>query len=208
MLLVAIGIALAVTGANLDGGHRIKEGDSHEPTVVVRTNDEITRGFQRWAYLMALSEPAPIVAPRVASGEAPVPLEVPGAGVPVLLSGPAGAPEIISIICAPEWEAFCRGYRDFGGRPEWERHFVDDVLACEGAHWAGYYGVPYWSRAQFSGDTWLKVRAAFGVVDAAQAEFADSAYWTGAAVAWWSNAIDYPGGTGGWPSCWWEGIVP
>lgn len=118
------------------------------------------------------------------------------------VAGDVPASDLSAIICVSEWSEFCRGYRDFGGRPEWERHFIDDVLPCEGSRWSGYYGLPYWSRAQFSGDTWLKVRAAFGVVDAAAFEFADSAFWTGAAVAWWSNEIDHPGGTGGWPGCW------
>jgi hypothetical protein len=99
-----------------------------------------------------------------------------------------------------EWE-FINGYRAYGGPAEWEANAWLTVTTCEGSQWEGYYG-PYWSRAQFSADTWAKVRAGTGLSDP------DDPYTVGAGVAWWINALlaegSHPGGTGGWPVCWWR----
>ena len=97
---------------------------------------------------------------------------------------------------------FLAGYRDHNGRPEWERHFVDDVLPCESTYWGGWYDNGYVSRAQFHRSSWATASANTGLVDPSDP------YHVGGNVAWWSNAVDHPGGSGGWPSCWYEGVVP
>lgn len=106
-----------------------------------------------------------------------------------------------------DWGRFERGYLESGGRPEWLTHFVKDVLPCEGGAWAGYYGQNgYWTRAQFSLDTWETIVGMFSVID--QRRVADDPYFVGQAVAWWSSVISYPGDSSGWPTCWWRGAVP
>ena len=103
--------------------------------------------------------------------------------------------------------AFLAGYRAYGGRPEWEQHFLRDVLPCEGGPAWGIadYGNGYLGRAQFTGDSWTRA----GIL-AAKPEPLDAAspIDVGVAVAVWSNAIDHPGSSGGWPWCWWQGDVP
>lgn len=113
------------------------------------------------------------------------------------------------------WVAFVIGYRAEDGSREWEAHFVNDVLPCEGSRWIGYYGFPFWGRAQFSsipGDTWDKVLRHFEISPEQQRSFADSPFQMGRAVAWWSNRLaetgSHPGTRGGWPVCWWQGRVP
>jgi len=104
---------------------------------------------------------------------------------------------------ADEWAAFTKGYRDFGGREEWLPRFIHIIGTCEGARWAGYYGAAatggHYSRAQFSPDTWAKVRAA--LVVAGLRGDPDDPYEVGAGVAWWSNRTD-PGTQ--WPVCWYR----
>lgn len=104
-----------------------------------------------------------------------------------------------------QWVAFVIGYREQMGNRQWEAHFVNDVLPCEGSVWAGYYGPPvstFISRAQFDPGSWATTIRVLGPLNP------DSPFDVGKAVAWWSNNIRHPGGSGGWPSCWWEGIVP
>ena len=112
-----------------------------------------------------------------------------------------GVPDVRGLVPSAEggWADFERGYRDFGGREEWLAHSYRVVTECEGSQWAGYYGNPYWSRAQFSDDTWAKVRAATGL------DNPDDPYATGANMAAWINmiGIDAAGTTSGWPHCWW-----
>ena len=94
--------------------------------------------------------------------------------------------------------AFLWGYYDGAGRPEWAEHFLR-VLACEGSQWEGYHGQnSYWSRAQFSLDTWVKVMRHFQPAD--ERAFADDPYSVGLAVAWWSS-LTVPSEQ--WPTCWW-----
>jgi len=101
--------------------------------------------------------------------------------------------------------AFLQGYRDFGGRPEWERHFVDDVIPnCEnygrpdsGWYWDWSMGDVHLSAAQFHPNSWGRAAQLTGLSDPT------NLYHVGANVAAWSNAISHPGGTGGWPYCWW-----
>ena len=94
------------------------------------------------------------------------------------------------------WQWFLAGYRDGGGRPELEARFVT-TLTCEGSQWPGYHGQnDYWSRAQFSLDTWAKVVRHFGVTDEAAA--ADDPYFVGQAVAWWASLTN-PAEQ--WPYC-------
>ena len=50
----------------------------------------------------------------------------------------------------------------------------------------GYHGENYyWTRAQFSLDTWAKVVAHFAIAD--QYAAADDAQFVGEAVAWWAG---------------------
>lgn len=94
------------------------------------------------------------------------------------------------------WESFSRGYLDHGGRAEWLPRFIHIIGTCEASSWVGYYG-PYWTRAQFSSDTWVKVRAYLqrSGLDGDP----DDAYQVGAGVAWWSSLTDP---STQWPYCW------
>lgn len=94
------------------------------------------------------------------------------------------------------WAAFVRGYRDYGGNPEWEDHFTYVVLPCESSYWGGWYPNGYISRAQFDPGSWATASRATGRGNP------KDPYDIGANVAWWSNAIEHPGGSGGWPTCW------
>lgn len=95
--------------------------------------------------------------------------------------------------------AFVAGYRAAGGPPELEAHMIDNVIAnCE---WLQYWPAPwldtgngYLSVAQFHPQSWA---------DAGGGDPTD--FWTtGRNVATWIQAIEHPGGTGGWPTCWWR----
>lgn len=97
---------------------------------------------------------------------------------------------------------FHRGFLDQGGDPAIVDHAYRVVTQCEGAQWEGYYGEPYWSRAQFSGDTWAKVIAVTHLSNP------DDEYSTGANMAAWIALIgqDAAGTRSGWPVCW--NVVP
>lgn len=98
------------------------------------------------------------------------------------------------------WDEFDRGYLEHGGRVEWLPRFRYIIPTCEGGQWAGYNGQNgYYSRAQFTLGSW---RSAEGF--AGRPLDPDDPYDTGAAVALWSNAIDHPGSTAGWPVCWYR----
>ena len=110
--------------------------------------------------------------------------------------------------------AFSAGYLGHGGRPEWLTQLVEDVLPCEGGsddaeppaqpwwRFGDYTGSGYVSPAQFAPGSWATASAATGRSDP------NNGYDVGANVGWWSTHISHPGGTGGWPTCWWEGVVP
>jgi hypothetical protein len=98
------------------------------------------------------------------------------------------------------WDAFRTGFLVGGGDPSLLERFVS-TLSCEGSQWSGYHGEnDYWSRAQFSLDTWAKVVAHFGVTNEEAA--ADDPYFVGRAVAWWAS-LTVPGEQ--WPVCWIRG---
>ena len=138
------------------------------------------------------------------------------AAVRASLHPPAAAPTSLRpcrLPCAPvsrvrgmateaDWLRFLSGYRDWGGREEWLRHFVEDVLPCESGEWGAWYANGYVSRAQFDPGSWATAIQHTGLDDPADP------YHVGAAVAWWGNNIAHPGGSGGWPTCWWRGEVP
>jgi len=104
-----------------------------------------------------------------------------------------------ALIRSYDWDAFRQGYGDFGGREDWLEHFVQDVLPCESTIWGGWYANGYVSRAQFHPDSWTTAVRNTGLVEPTDP------YVVGGNVAWWSNAIDHPGSTAGWPTCWWMG---
>ena len=97
------------------------------------------------------------------------------------------------VISALDFEAFIAGYRLGNGREEWLLPFIR-TLRCEGSQWVGYHGQNnYWTRAQFSLDTWAKVVRHFPDIDP------DSPYWVGLAVAWWSSLTNPAEQWGCWP---------
>jgi len=107
--------------------------------------------------------------------------------------------------------AFSAGYLEHGGRAEWLTHFLADVMPCEGGGddepqpwwlFGDYSGSGYVSPAQFDAGSWATASAATGRTDP------HNGYDVGANVGWWSAHIEHPGGTGGWPTCWWRGVVP
>lgn len=112
---------------------------------------------------------------------------------------PARAPDVPSAE-----DRFRAGYRDQGGPPELLEHFIHNVLPCEsGDGNGGIDWTPgnqnYRTAAQFHPGTMATIEAAIGPI-----RFEDP-YDVGRAVAWWLGAISEPGGTGGWPVCYWRG---
>lgn len=102
--------------------------------------------------------------------------------------------------------AFAAGYLEAGGPRPFLRHFLDDVLPCEGSTgWGPFYGGAnfYWTRAQFSGDTWPKVAAY--LEGRGLAADPDDPYITGAGVGWW---VQLAAPASQWPTCWRRGVVP
>ena len=94
------------------------------------------------------------------------------------------------------WQHFLDGYHAGGGDPALDQAWIA-TLSCEGSQWEGYYGQNgYWSRAQFSTDTWAKVVAHFGVTD--EMASADDARFVGQAVAYWAS-LTVPSEQ--WPTC-------
>ena len=96
------------------------------------------------------------------------------------------------------WRA---GYRDAGGPPQYEEHFIQRVIVCEygGGNfehaWRPYVRENlYVSRVQFHTDTWER---------AGGGDWNDE-YIVGRNTANWVNRISEPGGMGGWPVCWWR----
>ena len=108
-----------------------------------------------------------------------------------LLGASAGAP--VSSLR----DDFLAGYDAAGGPEQYRLHFVDAVLPCE---WSDPWGTPwypgngYLSIAQFHPDTWE--RAGGGNPN--------DLFTVGRNVANWLNMGVDPGGTGGWPTCWWR----
>jgi len=96
-------------------------------------------------------------------------------------------------------QEFARGYTDAGGPPAYLDHFINDVIGdCEYG-WEPYYPKnEYLSRAQFNAGSWAT---------AGGGDPADD-YTVGRNVAHWVGLISEPGGSGGWPVCWWRGTVP
>jgi hypothetical protein len=111
-----------------------------------------------------------------------------------------------------DWQQFAEGYLDYDGNPAWLRHFIEDVLPCESSEWDGYYANGYVSRAQFHVDSWRRA------VGNTKLNDPRNPYHVGANVAWWANAIEHPGGSGGWGGlqdedgnylgCWYRGVMP
>jgi hypothetical protein len=110
-------------------------------------------------------------------------------------------PENIGTSSIDAWDQFREGYRDAGGRPEWE-----DTLVCvvtkEAGTWIGHHGGNgYWSRAQFShGDTWPKVQKF--LISIGVTPNPDEPYVVGLGVGWWANQISHPRDTSGWRNTW------
>lgn len=108
-----------------------------------------------------------------------------------------------------DWQQFAESYLDYDGNPAWLRHFIEDVLPCESSDWVEWRTSGYVSRAQFHVLSWATA------VRATDLDRPDDPYAVGANVAWWSNAIEHPGGSGGWGGlqdedgnylgCWWQG---
>jgi len=95
--------------------------------------------------------------------------------------------------------AFVAGYRAAGGPPELEAHFADTVIPkCE---WTLGWGVPWYdtgngyvSVAQFTPGSWASAGGGNPT----------DPWVTGRNVANWLNLGVDPGGTGGWPTCFWK----
>jgi hypothetical protein len=77
-----------------------------------------------------------------------------------------------------------------------EDHVTFHVIPCESRGVLDPSG-PHLGLAQFSPDTWAKARRA------PEADYRDP-WEQGWAVAAWLSMIEEPGGSGGWPHCWWS----
>ena len=97
------------------------------------------------------------------------------------------------------WQRFLDGYHAGGGDGALDQAWIA-TLSCEGSQWEGYYGQNgYWTRAQFSLDTWLKVTDHFAYWDA------DDPRFVGEAVAWWASLTV---ASEQWPVCGREAGLP
>ena len=91
-----------------------------------------------------------------------------------------------------------RGYRDHGGRSEWEAHFLAVVIPCEGEEfaWDWHWGDSvYISILQFDAGTWSTAVHHTGHTNP------EDLYHVGANTAYWSNVVP-PDSEGGWVDCW------
>lgn len=171
------------------GGVLLAEGGGNGPDLyphIVNRSLERDFGLMAYAEILKIKAYAAVVNEHLAS-------DAPLSAMSTVVDNPAA------------WVAFVVGYREAGGKREWEAHFVNDVLPCEGGVWAGYYGPPissFISRAQFAPRSWATVNRMLGPLNP------DSPFDVGRAVAWWANNISHPGDTSGWPTCWWRGVVP
>ncbi len=113
-------------------------------------------------------------------------------------SMPAPAPTPAPVYEPPVVEAFVSGYRDGGGDPAWEEHWIDDVIPCESPEWVLDPPGIHYGLAQFEEGTWIDARCSVG------ADYR-SAWEQGCAVASWMQQIPGRWGTtAGWPTCWWR----
>ncbi len=93
---------------------------------------------------------------------------------------------------------FIRGYRDHGGRSEWEAHFIEIVIPCEGDEfkWDWRWGdSDYLSILQFYPGTWGTAAHHTGHSNP------ENLYHVGANSAYWSSVVP-PSSSGGWADCW------
>lgn len=93
--------------------------------------------------------------------------------------------------------AWREGYRAAGGPPAYENSLWRAITLCEGSAWEGYYGQNgYWTRAQFSIDTWYKVQAFLSSLG--MYPDPDDPYQVGLGAGWWAartNPYEQ------WPHC-------
>jgi hypothetical protein len=97
--------------------------------------------------------------------------------------------------------AFIAGYNDAYGPPQYLDRLLYRTIPCEYGGgdfvraWRPYdHANPnYYSRAQFHPDSWARAGGGDPYND----------YDVGRNVANWLNRISEPGGSGGWPVCWW-----
>jgi len=120
--------------------------------------------------------------------------------IAALVSGAVGdvyeAAEAVLATLETTDEAFVRGYRDGGGDPAWERHWIDDVIPCESPGWVLDPPGIHYGLAQFEEGTWVKARCSVG------ADYRDP-WEQGCACANWMQQIPGRWGTtAGWPICW------
>lgn len=122
--------------------------------------------------------------------------------VATALGGVQAAP---SCPWTPDDCAFAQGYLDGAGPERYLRHLVEDVRPCEG-EWGVVYGNGYRSAFQFTAGTWAAMARRTDLWDPMDP------YHVGANVAALINDLERrrvsPGSTGGWPTCWWRGLVP
>ena len=167
----------------------------HVRTPTPYHNRSVADGFQD--VLAALATPT--LAPVVTSTPLPGPTAV---AEPRAIEPTRSVPAVANTEAA----RFSRGYLDYGGRADWLAHFVNDVIpGCEnkGYGWVWHpEASAYVSVAQFDSGSWATASANTGLSDPWDL------YHVGANVAQWSNAINHPGSSGGWPHCWWVGAVP
>lgn len=99
-----------------------------------------------------------------------------------------------------EWCRFAQGYYDAGGNSQYLERFTTIVLQCEGDKWEGYNGYNgYYTRAQFSEDSWYKVSKWLRSVDVTP-DF-NSPYVTGLGVGYWSSITIPSTQWGAWYGC-------
>ena len=94
-------------------------------------------------------------------------------------------------------ETFLAGYRAGGGDPQYEEHWVNDVIPCE-SEWNTNPSGHHYGLAQFAPETWESAKCS------PSADYTNP-YDQGCAVANWLLQIAPNWGTtAGWPVCWWR----
>ena len=185
-LLLAVGVALVTQRG---GSHdQTNPGPGSGPVAVAVLAPVPEVGVDGW--LPAYTSASRMHAQGAArlQGQEPLDQGAPPTAVPTVQGGDTWA---------EARAAFVAGYRSANGPPQWETHFVEVVIPCE---WSDPWGTPwypgngYLSVGQFHPDTWE--RAGGGDPNDLST--------VGRNVANWLNLGVDPGGTGGWPNCFWK----
>lgn len=145
----------------------------------------------------SLATPEPTATPEATPMPAPPTATPSPTAVPTATATPA-PPTAAPVTCKFKdcrKQEFIEGWVD-GGRRNTVR--ADALVACESTWRLDPPGF-FLGLAQFHPDTWDTVAGRTGLDDYR------NPYHQGYNAATWATLVDNPGGTAGWPICWWAG---